>query len=113
MLAMWTVEATIYGRLIEVTSDGTEAGTTYRCDSQGDAELISGFIHYGKSFQVTHTGPIVKCAYTPMGIMASIAGIAEGHAIFTKLPDEAIKELDAFCAPRLKLWKKYRGRIAF
>jgi hypothetical protein len=112
MSAKWKIEAFIYNRKIEVHSDGTEQGTSYACSDPQDAQMISGYIHYKKKFPIAHGGPPVNCNYDQLGIMAAIAGIHEGHAIFTKIPKEAKKSLSSYYAGRQTLKKKY-GRIAF
>jgi hypothetical protein len=107
MSKKWTVEAFVYGRRIEVTSDGTEEGTTYICDRERDGKSIAGSIHYGEEFYIAYDGMKVKSAYTPLGIMAAIAGIEIHQAIFTKVPLEARQQIDAYYAPQQELRKRY------
>jgi hypothetical protein len=108
----WVVEAYVSGRRIEVTSDGTKAGTTYSCDNSRDGQLVNGYINYGKEFLLAYDGPKVKSSYTPLGVMAAISGVAIHQAVFTRVPESALKEIASFYAPQSELRKTYPA-IAF
>lgn len=107
MARKWTIEAFVSGRRIEVTSDGTESGTTYTCDNDRDGKLVSGNIYYEEEFELAYDGMKVKSSYTPLGMMAAISGVEINRAIFTKVPVTTRQEIADFYAHQTVLKRKY------
>lgn len=82
------IEATVFGRLMKITSDGTESGTKFEGDAS-DTLTIQGIIKRGESVPLGRDGVLVKADYSQLGLVAALLDTHPGSVRLTKVPREA------------------------